>query len=319
MSWGRSSFHENEGWDLLFTVKDALSDSDEQAYIQKQSGLGITTKGSFALVSLLHVDTAENDAFSGQSILPGTYYWSIRASKTVDAVLTTRTVASGTLVLSQQATRGIAPELPIYTTDPPDTALSDFLDDFLDGFTVTRTTDQGPPNAPLVNAVLFGSEDPRVDGKTVYYAGEGDGGFYWTESGNLPVNGDVALYSIQSTSVQLFPSFGSPGYWVNLSPSSNPLEPWGDSPLEASGSVPGLVIMTDAGLLIPAAEFLGQKCRYGNASPYSWFEWDGSAWCVSVSSHDDSPNIFRVSHIVQCSAAYYAGLTPDPETLYIII
>ncbi len=144
--------------------------------------------------------------------------------------------------------------------------------------TLIRSAEQGPPGNPAANAVTVSSDDVRVDGKTFIYAGTSGVNIHiWTESGKLA--GYEAVPYIRRTAspdVTLFIPEGE--NWANFSPAGNPLQPWVDSPLlPISGGVFDEVSLSNGGVVVAGA-FVGQMSRVGNASPYQWYQWDGTGW-----------------------------------------
>ena len=85
LRWNNQPFAPSSSWRLVWTLKTALSDPDEDALIQKAtSGLGITVTGDNALVTVVPIDT-RGDAEADPVVPPvalGTYYWGILAQHT---------------------------------------------------------------------------------------------------------------------------------------------------------------------------------------------------------------------------------------------
>ena len=128
LRWGNRAFVPG-GYDLLWTLKaDPLTETDAQAKVQKRSGYGISVTGTKAIVSLIPIDTAGGTVggVTVQSLIPRTYYWDIQAKSLTNAE-DVRTVASGTLVLLRDVTRGHAPSIPIYVYLPPEGGLPSFV------------------------------------------------------------------------------------------------------------------------------------------------------------------------------------------------
>lgn len=110
LRWKGYDFDAELDWFLIFTAKADASDPDEDALIQKTSGIGIVlVEPTVARVSIVHEDTV--------NLGPSTLVWDIQAQNTTTGEI--HTVAVGTLVLSRDVTRGVETSVPIYTTEPP--------------------------------------------------------------------------------------------------------------------------------------------------------------------------------------------------------
>ena len=139
------------GYELLFTVKSAVTDADAYAKIQKELGIGLTVLGSVASVAFLHVDTAgdaENDPVI-PALASGEYVWDIQATLTEESVVTdVKTVASGTLTLTQDVTRELGPTALIYT---PNQSSPDWISSALAG-RASKTTPVDADTIPLTDS-----------------------------------------------------------------------------------------------------------------------------------------------------------------------
>ena len=120
LRWRTGAFAPGEDWFLIFTVKESLDDTDEQAKIQKTTDLGITVQRSHAIVQIVPIDTAGDP--EGDPIIPaliaGTYYWGIKAQKIADPTQV-RTIATGELELEQPVGQGTETAVPVYVAEPP--------------------------------------------------------------------------------------------------------------------------------------------------------------------------------------------------------
>ena len=119
LSWLGRAFSPGADYNLLFTVKgDPDAEDDTAAAIQKMTGFGITVSASTALVSLIPFDTTGGtlDDIFYPAMSPGTYYWDIQAQAIADAT-DVRTVASGTLELLRDVSRGVETSVPVFLSD----------------------------------------------------------------------------------------------------------------------------------------------------------------------------------------------------------
>jgi lysophospholipase L1-like esterase len=150
LRWMRQEF-DPTGYELLFTVKSAVTDADAYAKIQKELGIGLTVLGSVASVAFLHVDTAgdaENDPVI-PALASGEYVWDIQATLTEESVVTdVKTVASGTLTLTQDVTRELGSTTPIYTHNP---SSPDWISSALAGV-ASKTTPVDADTIPLTDS-----------------------------------------------------------------------------------------------------------------------------------------------------------------------
>ncbi len=110
MEWEGEDFTPDEDWFLLCTIKRRQEDPDDKAVVQKATGLGLTTEGSEATVTLVSLDTF---------VLVQGYFWvDIQAQNTVtDEVRTV--VEPQRIHFKRDITREFATSIPVYTTDPP--------------------------------------------------------------------------------------------------------------------------------------------------------------------------------------------------------
>lgn len=116
LRWRGADF-DPTGWFLIWTLKaDPLADADAQAKIQKATLAGVTFTGSTALVAIVPQDT--DGSGETPALAPGTYYWDTQAQKE-SAPSDVRTVASGTLVLSRDVTRGRTTSIPVVVIEAP--------------------------------------------------------------------------------------------------------------------------------------------------------------------------------------------------------
>lgn len=147
LRWNNQPFAPSSSWRLVWTMKTALSDPDDEALIQKAtSGLGITVAGDNALVTVVPIDT-RGDAEEDPVIPPvalGTYYWGILAQHTTTGER--HHVADGTLVLSQGATQEDEVSVPVYTTEPPVFPVNGAV-----RYDVAQTLDAGEKTQALTN------------------------------------------------------------------------------------------------------------------------------------------------------------------------
>ena len=215
-----------------------------------------------ALNDLLFHGDADEDNDVASVVLMGEIEWIVGAA--IYSTRTVRVIVDNDVIKDTDGTP-LAVETPI---------------DWLGARLMTRTAAQGSPISALVNSVTTVSADPRVDAKTLIYAGPGGAGEYWTESGALPALGDIYLFSDSPTVVQLVAADGD--YWANFAPVGAELQPWTDTPLDPQNvGVIATVDLFDGGIEI-AGEFLGQFCRLGDATPYEWYQWDGTTWSQRV-------------------------------------
>jgi hypothetical protein len=108
LRWQRVPFEPGEDWTLIFTAKLDSGDADEDAVIQKASGIGIAVSGSTATVTTVPVDTT--------SLTARDLEWDIQAQHVVTGAV--RTVAAGILRLARDATRLTETSIEIFTTEP---------------------------------------------------------------------------------------------------------------------------------------------------------------------------------------------------------
>ena len=121
MRWSGRPFSPGADYNLLFTVKgDPDAEDDTASAIQKMTGFGITVSASTALVSLIPFDTTGGtlDDIFYPAMSPGTYYWDIQAQAIADAT-DVRTVASGTLELLRDVSRGTETAVPVFIVQSP--------------------------------------------------------------------------------------------------------------------------------------------------------------------------------------------------------
>ena len=125
LRWGGSPFVPGSGWNLIFTVKADVDDTDVLAKIQKQTGTGITHSGSNALVVIVPANTTggtftpvgAGSPVTVPALTAGTYYWDIQAQNiTTNEV---KTVARGKLALGRDITRGTVTSVPMYVSPAP--------------------------------------------------------------------------------------------------------------------------------------------------------------------------------------------------------
>jgi len=117
MRWTGRPFNP-AGYFLIFTVKaNADTELDAAAKIQKTTVLGITTSGSYALVSIVPQDTAGSEDPVIAALPPANYTFDIQAQK-ISTPADIRTVASGSFTLLRDVTRGSETEVPVYIADP---------------------------------------------------------------------------------------------------------------------------------------------------------------------------------------------------------
>lgn len=118
MAWKGRPFAPGGAWFLIFTVKsDAYAETDAQASFQKTTNLGITVLGNKASIAVIPANTAGSVSPAIPALPPGTYYWDVQAQSLADPE-DVRTVASGTLALVRDVTRGTETAVPIYIADP---------------------------------------------------------------------------------------------------------------------------------------------------------------------------------------------------------
>lgn len=143
---GADLFPEDE-YVLTFTVKDSPSDPDSEAHIQKRTdGFGIEVSTHYAMVELVHVDTA-GDGDDIPAMPEAAYYWDIQA-QLIASPYTVRQVNRGIFDLKQAITRGLDIEVPIHTTNPP-----------IQESSVANAIHSSPLKATPVDADEFGIAD----------------------------------------------------------------------------------------------------------------------------------------------------------------
>ena len=116
LRWRTGAFAPGEDWFLIFTVKESLDDTDEQAKIQKTTDLGITVQRSHAVIQILPIDTA-GDGDDIPALAAGIYYWGIKAQKIADPTQV-RTVATGELELEQPVGQSTETTIDVYVAEP---------------------------------------------------------------------------------------------------------------------------------------------------------------------------------------------------------
>lgn len=125
LRWGGIPFVPGSGWNLIFTVKADVDDSDVLSKIQKQTGAGITHSSSNALVAIVPTNTTggtftpvgAGSPVTVPALTAGTYYWDVQAQNlTTNEV---RTVARGKLALGRDITRGTVTSVPMYVSPAP--------------------------------------------------------------------------------------------------------------------------------------------------------------------------------------------------------
>lgn len=104
LRWGNRQFVPGTEWNLTFTAKSQPDTQlDSAASLQKQLGSDFFILNDKAKIKLLPADTFGSTTIT--ALNPGLLHWDIQAQKTQDA-LDIRTVASGTLNLFRDVTRG---------------------------------------------------------------------------------------------------------------------------------------------------------------------------------------------------------------------
>jgi hypothetical protein len=125
MRWGNRAFAPvGVDWGLVFTVKADANAEDSDALLQASgpgTGLNLEVSGSNAIITFQRADTYSVVSGVVTQANPGTYRWDIQAIGIPDGAHEgqCRTVASGTLVLSRDITRGSSPVVPVFTTVEP--------------------------------------------------------------------------------------------------------------------------------------------------------------------------------------------------------
>jgi hypothetical protein len=182
LKWnGRPFLPENE-WSLIFTAKSQpATQLDSAASLQKQLGSDFFILNDKAKIKLLPADTFGSTTIT--ALNPGLLHWDIQAQKTQDA-LDIRTVASGTLNLFRDVTRGT----PTYV--PPSPSFSSVIPKW----TSTSLASKDAYSAPFV---------VNTSGITIsLVASNGSGGI---------TNAKISL-----NSVELAGTYSSTGVWPNL-------------------------------------------------------------------------------------------------------
>ena len=96
LRWNGLPFVPGSDWHLVFTVKADADDEDEDALFQLETGNGVDDNGRFARVSVSRSITEE--------LAATVTYWDVQAERMDSEEV--RTVASGTLSLIRDITRG---------------------------------------------------------------------------------------------------------------------------------------------------------------------------------------------------------------------
>ena len=182
LRWGNRQFVPGTEWNLTFTAKSQPDTQlDSAASLQKQLGSDFFILNDKAKIKLLPADTFGSTTIT--ALNPGLLHWDIQAQKTQDA-LDIRTVASGTLNLFRDVTRGT----PTYV--PP----SPLFSSVIPKWTSTSLASKDAYSAPSV---------VNTSGITIsLVASNGSGGI---------TNAKISL-----NSVELAGTYSSTGVWPNL-------------------------------------------------------------------------------------------------------
>ena len=182
LRWGNRQFVPGTEWNLTFTAKSQPDTQlDSAASLQKQLGSDFFILNDKAKIKLLPADTFGSTTIT--ALNPGLLHWDIQAQKTQDA-LDIRTVASGTLNLFRDVTRGT----PTYV--PP----SPLFSSVIPKWTSTSLASKDAYSAPSV---------VNTSGITIsLVASNGSGGI---------TNAKISL-----NSVELVGTYSSTGVWPNL-------------------------------------------------------------------------------------------------------
>jgi hypothetical protein len=183
---------------------------------------------------------------------------------------------------------------------------------------LTRTAVEGLPGPAEAILLVSGALSDGVD--PVAFAPLLNAGYdpylTWTDTGDNSIS--VTQSAVWNDTTNRWEVHNNGFVWrsavTSIIACPNPTLAVGWEPIAPAEGIPGLVFENP----VP---FTGQFCRVGDVSPYDWYQWDGDGWRISISSIDSPPDVAPVHRVVQCSAAYYASLSPneDPQTLYIIV
>ena len=228
LTWGGSRFSPGDEWNLIFTCKASVTDLDEDAKIQKQSGLGITVVGDTAQVDIVPLDT---------EALEGLYVFDIQAQENTSGEV--RTLVTGVLEVFADVTNGTTPEIPVHTTNPPVNTSNAvlYVEQTLDAGEQTQARGnisasgfpdamvvEGATNTPVVNGTYLRAGE--VFGVPNYNRVGGFGGvdslFIWDAQGWGVVAGNQ-LQFIQDGGTQF--EFATPDLVPSWAPSGVSLAP----------------------------------------------------------------------------------------------